>query len=238
MSTNKIFCFGDGYAAGHIWPEWPQILQALLPDHKVITQAGIGAGPEWIVTCIVNSLTDLTGHSVIVQWPQPNRFDKIINNDRWRQIVATDPHYNSNLYTVGQHTWWLSSASQLPQITQYHDQYVCWQQHQQRSGDYQQLVKHALANLQCHYVSDSVQNQITYSQAGRFKEIRQREVQPSPMVHFCYLVEHLLPQLNVSVSEHRLLQLQKEIHAQAWIPYDPDRQSIWEDLVNRMSAID
>ena len=44
---NKIFCFGDGFATGHIWPEWPQILQELAPQYQVINTAGIGAGSEF-----------------------------------------------------------------------------------------------------------------------------------------------------------------------------------------------
>ena len=46
----KIFCFGDGFATGHIWPEWPQILQTLLPDKQIINTAGIGAGAEFLVS--------------------------------------------------------------------------------------------------------------------------------------------------------------------------------------------
>jgi hypothetical protein len=45
----KIFCFGDGFATGHIWPEWPQILQALVPNCQVVVTAGIGAGSEFLV---------------------------------------------------------------------------------------------------------------------------------------------------------------------------------------------
>ena len=44
FNMNKIFCFGDGFATGHIWPEWPQILQALVPQHQVINTTGIGEG--------------------------------------------------------------------------------------------------------------------------------------------------------------------------------------------------
>ena len=54
MSINKIYTFGDGFATGHIWPEWPQLLQALLPDYTIINTAGIGAGCEFLISELVH----------------------------------------------------------------------------------------------------------------------------------------------------------------------------------------
>ena len=42
MSINKIVCLGDGFAANHIWPEWPAIIQALYPDITVKNYGEIG----------------------------------------------------------------------------------------------------------------------------------------------------------------------------------------------------
>jgi hypothetical protein len=57
MSTNKIFCLGDGYAHGHIWPEWPQILQAIIPDYEIVTLSGYDPDREEIWKMIVESLS-------------------------------------------------------------------------------------------------------------------------------------------------------------------------------------
>lgn len=74
----KIFTFGDGFATGHVWPEWPQILQALITDHKVINTAAIGAGSEFLVTHFVDLMPQIQNSVVIFQWPNALRFDKLI----------------------------------------------------------------------------------------------------------------------------------------------------------------
>ena len=62
----KIYTFGDGFATGHLWPEWPQILQALVPDYQVHNTAGIGAGAEWLVSGFVDLIPDLSEHLSLI----------------------------------------------------------------------------------------------------------------------------------------------------------------------------
>ena len=89
----KIFTFGDGYATGHIWPEWPQILKALCPEHEIINTAGIGAGYEFLVSNFVYMLPQLHNQATIFQWPHPQRFDKLLEDESWDDIIKNDTTY-------------------------------------------------------------------------------------------------------------------------------------------------
>lgn len=227
MFTNNIYCFGDGYATGHIWPEWPQILQALLPDCKITIIAGIGAGPEWLVTRMVQELDHMHNSTVVFQWPQADRFDKLVTEQQWQQIGQQDPVYHFNFYSAHGQTWWLSSASQNPKVTQYHN-IVQSAQHFQRLNNYQTLVQHTLENIGCQVVFTTTHTQEQFARQSRFDTIRQQEVQPSPLVHFYFVKEVLLPQLKKKpVALDRLEQL---IANQTWVAYDPNRKEIWQQL--------
>ncbi|CAB4138135.1 hypothetical protein UFOVP328_328 [uncultured Caudovirales phage] len=232
MYTDRIYCFGDGYATGHIWPEWPQILQALLPKYQVIITAGIGAGPEWMVTRMIQQLDEIAHSRVIWQWPMAERFDKLIEDRDWLETVATDPVYHFNLLNNHDQTWWLSSASTVPKIKQYHSEYVQPAQHQQRLINYQTLVKNTLENLDCYYLCFSTQQQELYSQQARFQHIRQQQIQPSPEVHFNYCVEKILPELNLTSDLQEKLEFL--IQRQQWLPYDPDSAEIWQEIKDKL----
>ena len=227
----KIYTFGDGFATGHLWPEWPQILQALVPDYQVHNTAGIGAGAEWLVSGFVDLIPDLTGHTVIFQWPQADRFDKMIEDKHWFVIGKTDPVYHFNFHKCSYGTWWLSSASKQPLVREYHEKFVQTGQHKLRLKNYQTLVQNTLENISCPYYFTSTPEHHNYSISNRFQETRQQEVQPSPIVHYYFLVEKILPNINIAVDPARRQRLEQLITAQPWQPYDPYRAAIWQDLV-------
>jgi hypothetical protein len=235
MYTNQIYCFGDGYALGHIWPEWPQILQALLPDYTIVNTAGIGAGPEWLVTQLVHQLPDISNSRIVWQWPTASRFDKLVEDENWHLIATNDPVYHFNLHTKNNQTWWLSSGSQMPEVKKYHSEYVQPRQHQQRLINYQTLVEHTLKQLNCPYIFFSTQDQETYSQQQQFLTTRQKEIQPSPIVHFKYCVEQILPKFNLT-SRYKT-QLELLITDQKWVPYDPDREEIWSRIKGQLQTL-
>lgn len=224
MSTNKIYCFGDGYAHGHIWPEWPQILETLLPTYEVTTISGIGAGPEYLVTQF-SRLLPIKG-IVIFQWPLENRFDKIIQDRHWEQVAASDPVYHSNLYKTNNETWWLSSASNVAEVKQYHSKFVQTHQAKVRLTVYQTLVKEILEKSNCPYFFTSNFEQEYYSQKDL--EIRGEEIQPSTLSHFYFLTKIIMPALKLNSDKIDLLE--HLIKLQTWVPFDPDRQEIWNKI--------
>lgn len=226
MSTNKIFCLGDGYAHGHIWPEWPQILQALLPDHQIITVSGVGSGNEYLVSELLAQGHAVRNQMVVFQWANPLRFDKLIEDQDWENVGKSDAVYAFNFYQCQDRRWWLSSASANPRVKTYHDM-VQKKQAQLRTENYKILTQNYLQNQQCSFYFTSTEAQERYARQSRFVLSRGDQVQPSPPVHFLFLKEIILPNLPMVVDLQRMSLLQQRIEQHAWVPYDPDREEIW-----------
>jgi hypothetical protein len=233
---NKIFCFGDGFATGHVWPEWPQILQALVPQHQVINTAGIGAGPEFLVSGFVDLIQDMQDSTVIFQWPDRGTFDKILQDDSWQSTIDTDPLYKNNIITdrAGR-WWWLSSASRNQEVKNYHTRLIQTLQHARRQQVYQALVSHTCKNLNCQTIHTSTPTQDTFSRSERFKTVRQNQTQPSPIVHFYWLIEEILPQTNIVVDGQRQKTLETIINQTKWTPYNRKRDEIWAQITNHLA---
>jgi hypothetical protein len=231
LQTNKIFTFGDGFATGHIWPEWPQILQALLPDYQVINTAGIGAGAEFLVSGFVDCIPDMHSSTVIFQWPQHQRFDKLVEDDSWQHIISNDSvYYFNTVADCSDRKWWLSSASNAKEVQQYHAQYVQKNQGLNRSRVYQTLVDHTALALDCKIIHTSTQEEENFSRLLQFLATRQSEVQPSPIVHFYWLMEQVLPRVDIDVDQTLKHKLEQLINQTQWIPYCPDRQETWATI--------
>lgn len=230
---NKIFTFGDGYATGHIWPEWPQMLQALLPEYQIVNTAGIGAGAEFLVSGMIDLLPDMHHQQAIVQWPQADRFDKLLQDQSWDTTISNDSVYHFNrVHDTQKREWWLSSASDSVKL--YHEHYVQSLQSYRRLEVFKTLVTHTLNHIACATVHTSTPDQEFYSKQTRFITTRQNQVQPGPVVHFYWTVEKILPKLTVQVDQSRLVMLENLINKTNWVPYDPDRESIWQDIVRKL----
>jgi hypothetical protein len=231
----KIYTFGDGFATGHLWPEWPQILQALVPEYQVHNDcSAIGAGAEYLVTGFVDLVPELENQLVIFQWPQADRFDKLIEDKHWFHVGKTDPVYHFNFLKRPYGTWWISSASRQPDVQEYHKKFVQAEQHKIRLKNYQTLVRNTLENLNCNYFFTSTDEQQYYSTLNRFSENRQQEVQPSPVVHYYFLMEKILPNIDITYDQARAQRLENLIITQTWQAYDPYRKEIWRDLVAKL----
>lgn len=228
---NKIFTFGDGFAAGHIWPEWPQILQALLPDYQIINTSMVGAGPEWLVHQLVAQLDQVSNHLVIFQWPIADRFDKLIEDDHWKHIADSCAVYAFNQQQIAQELWWCSSASTQAQVQQYHREFVQKKQHELRLKNYQLLVQNTLLNLQCEYLQITTDEQEQFSQRTEYRELRLSQVQPSPLVHLEFIEKILMVQMpQITFNKTRLAELKHRISSHNWQAYDPDRNEVWTQM--------
>lgn len=227
----KVFCFGDGYATGHIWPEWPQILQVLAPDYQVINIAAIGAGSEFLVSEFVEYLDQMQDSTIIFQWPHHKRFDKLIEDKSWDEIIANDSvyHFNVNLDSHGR-KWWNSSGSTTDKVQTYHRHYVQTQQSTRRQQVYQALVSQTAANLNCKLVYTTTEAEDAYSRLNRFADLRGTQVQPAPPVHFYWLMENIIPQAEIEISTKIQSQLEALLLQTQWVPYDPDREEIWNNI--------
>ena len=225
---NKIFCLGDGYAHGHIWPEWPQILQALCPEYTIVPVTGIGAGNEILISQLLTQ--NISNQKVIFQWAQHNRFDKLLQDNDWKQIAESDSVYHFNFYKTIDQTWWLSSASQQPEIKKNHDFYIQEEQSKLRYQNQQMLVKTYLEFNRAEYYFTSTEAQENFSRQSRFDHVRGTEIQPSPIVHFFFVTEQLAPAINLKIDENLVEILKNKIQNHKWVPYDPDREEIWNNM--------
>jgi hypothetical protein len=229
MLTNKIFCIGDGFAHGHIWPEWPQIIQALLPTYDINLISGVGAGNEFLISEFLTYGKSIHSQKIIFQWADANRFDKLVQDLKWDNLGKFDPVYHFNFYQFDDRKWWLSSASNDSFIQLYHNFYIQDKQAQLRLQNQKTLIENYLQHNQCTYYFTSTHNQITFSQDSRFNtDIK--EVQPIPIVHFYFATEVLLPNIGIEVDVNRYRLLKHRILDQIWIPYDPDRIEIWKQI--------
>ena len=227
---NSIFCFGDGYAHGHIWPEWPQILQTLLPDTTVETHTGIGAGNEYLINSLIQLGDKIVGQTVIFQWASPYRFDKLIQDDAWIDRAKQDPVYYFNLYDSAHGTWWLSSASTDKKIQEYHDVFVQNKQAKLRFDNQKILIENYLNAKKCKYLFVSTGSQEQFVLSHPAKKFKRAEVQPAPLLHFYYVKEILEPALTLNIKPARYNELENRIKTHNWKAYDPDREEIWQKM--------
>ena len=230
MSTNKIFCLGDGFAYGHIWPEWPQIMQALLPQYEIVLISGIGAGNEFLISELLEKGSEIENQTVIFQWADPVRFDKLIQDTDWVNLAKSDPVYHFNFYQYNNRNWWLSSASQLDQIHEYHNYYIQDKQAQLRLQNQKILIQNYLQNNHCNYCFTSTQTQMEFSNESRFAQLIGTEIQPTPIVHFYFVTEVILPAINIVCNADRAAVLKNRIADHSWVAYDPDRSEIWQKI--------
>jgi hypothetical protein len=225
---NDIFCFGDGFACDHIWPSWPSMIQALYPSNTVTNYGGIGAGHEFVVASIVEAHKNNSQGFFLVQWPHANRFDKLLVDDSWNDLIKTDPVYHFNTVTVGTKNWWLSSASESEQIKHYHNFYVQSEQAELRDFNYRYLVSDLLKNQSIFFSTREMQQ---FSKQDRFDLTRLDQIQPSPVVYMHYVEEFILPKMPAQPDQLLLGNLKSKILKQNWIPYDPDRKEIWQSII-------
>jgi hypothetical protein len=246
-----IYTFGDGFAAGHIWPEWPQVLAAVC-DQPVINHGYPGAGNDLIFsTATEMALVANKPSTFIIQWTSWNRFDKLLEDDSWDDTIQNDKRYAHAVYEINDNKWWLSSGSS--QLKEYRTRYQ--QQKQRQLFDiYHMTLLDSFLKQQghvCFYclTYDFDTNKLTDAQIKLLSQLpwinkltgmdsmigvadRGTEIQPLPLGHARWIADYLpLP----SISNAKLTQLIELISIQQWIPYDPDREEIWTRLVQKLS---
>ena len=246
-----IYTFGDGFAAGHIWPEWPQILSAVC-NEPVINHGYPGAGNDLIFsTAIEIALAATQSSTFIIQWTSWNRFDKLLEDNSWNETIKNDKKYSHAVYEINNKKWWLSSGS--TQLYNYHDQYQQQTQRQLFDIYHMMLLDNFLKQRghNCFYcltydfdtcklteVQTTLLNQLPWinNLSGMDSIIsttdRGTEIQPLPLGHARWILDFLsLP----SIDNKKLQRLIDLISAKTWIPYDPDREEIWTQIVQKLS---
>lgn len=240
--------FGDGFATGHIWPEWADIVDALYPDIECVNVSAIGAGPEFIVDNIIAEHTKSPDAWFLVQWPEPHRFDKLIEDDSWDRIINADSVYNFNRVTANDKSWWISSASRHPDIAKYHRHFIQHNQARSRLVNAVYLTANLLKNQSTFFLTSIAKftqkektilstapwswhepwsGMLEFGKLPEFANTIQKYPQPDPIVHFAYVEQIILPTIPARPDENRIKELKKRIHEHKWQAYDPERAEIW-----------
>ncbi len=253
-----IYTFGDGFAAGHIWPEWPQLIEPIL--HQPLKNFGhIGAGNEYIYNCAIKSAFTATSDDLfLVQWTDCMRFDKLIEDKQWEMIQETDKVYQGITATSFDQTWWSTSASELDEINQYKSFYIQFQQATNRTVLYMITLSKILNSLNIRHVYFSTYSfdHSTHTNYKELKElpwidfpmgmeewsrdhdkIRKNEIQPSPLIHLKYIIEKILPKLQIKINIKILDEIYKLVDDYDFEPYHWDREQIWKNLKNEISLL-
>lgn len=226
---NKIFCVGDGYGQTKLWPQWPMMVDLLMPDREVEIFSPAGAGPEIMVEYLLHQGNALVGQTVIIEWSNPDRLDKLISPEsvKWLEIAISDPVYKYNFVTLndGSH-WWLSSDSTRPEVLEYHEKTIDRAQAVRRMFNYVVLMQSYLKDHNVKYVSTSLEEMYTYYKYGKHAELfRTNKVggrQPQPIVHFDFVVERLLPNLEKHISADEIDFARCLVTDIDWRPFDEE----------------
>jgi hypothetical protein len=250
-----FYTFGDGFAAGHIWPEWPQMLEAVTQT-DVMNFGHVGAGNEYIFNCAIKSaLTASTSDVFLVQWAPPNRFDKIKQDIIWQQLHDNDTNYKGIQSDVFAQRWWSTSASDTKEILDYKNFYIQSDQTENRSVLYMIALSNMLnfLNIKHFYFFTYTHD---YSTHLNFKDLQLLpwvgnksmydwakgmpeygpEIQPSPIVHLKWVIEKILPALGINILPNRQ-KIEKLIETHIFVPFHHDRKQHWEDLKFEISLL-
>jgi len=253
-----IYTFGDGFASGHIWPEWTQLLEPILQT-PVKNFGHIGSGNEYIFNCAVKSALTATSSDIfIIQWASPNRFDKLIEDTVWTELQETDSVYKGIVANSYNQTWWATSGSSLPEIIKYKEFYIQVQQAINRTVLYMITLSKLLDSLgikhlyfstyffdySSHDNYEDLKNLpwVQFDQgmeewSRQFSNIRGTEIQPKPLIHVKYIVENLLPKLGIVLDSKISNAVYSLVNSIEFTPYNCDRDQIWNNLKDEINLL-
>lgn len=221
----KVLCiadgFGDSWAVPQWYPnylKWPEIISLMTRGVDLVNHSRYGAGNEYISHCLRQNLD--TVDLVLVQWAMPNRLDLVLSQDnlheaKWRQEIAKDNVYKDNIVNLGTVNYWISSASVLPLVKEYHSTYISVEQHRLRS---QLSVEHAklllnarnidyrfLLTVNSSYLGNTIeadehwcwhqpwQGMDDFRHHSEFANLDLGITQPIPLIAFDFIKKYIMP---------------------------------------------
>jgi hypothetical protein len=225
--------FGDSRAVPSWYPDyikWPEIIKLMTRGVTLHNLSRYGAGNEYILHCLRNNLIDK--QAVIIQWAIPNRLDLTLSHnseytDFWAKKIASDPIYNNNILSCGNDSIWISSASTVPEVREYHTKFIGLRQHQLRSQFY---IDYAILLLKeipygfmltktSSYLNETIydhsnwfwnqpfQGMCEFRHDSKYAELELNITQPLPLVQFDFIRRCIQPRFNLPWRSER------EIHA-------------------------
>ena len=224
--------FGDSHAVPPWYPDyikWPEIIKLMTRGITLHNLSRYGAGNEYILNCLRNNLADK--QAIIVQWTVPNRLDLVLShipeyNSFWSQKISEDPIYNNNILSCGNDSVWISSASTMPEVREYHTKFIGSRQHQLRSQfyiDYATLllkdIPHGfMLTKTSNYLGETVrdhnnwfwnqpfQGMCEFRHHSKYAGLELDIAQPLPLVQFDFIKQFIQPKLQLPWRNEREIQ--------------------------------
>ena len=228
----KILCVGDGFGKGHVHPMWPQILTKVVHNTQIDNLCEVGAGNEFIANAVIDACEHAEYDYVFVQWALSQRLDLINQNQNGiTKAIVKDPTYNNKYSNVllKKRSWWLSSASKIDLIKDYHKNYITNEQHCLRSIFYIKMIDMYLKekkitnlffssyNLDFLDLSESKlidwsnwhNEKIGMHEYGKkyLPKYTSKEIQPHTMVHIDYVQNVLCPSVGLEPDSLKLKEM-------------------------------
>jgi len=224
--------YGDSRAVPAWYPDyikWPEIIQLMTRGLTLYNLSRYGAGNEYITQCLRANLSGKD--AVLIQWAQPNRLDLVLSHDPihkefWDTQISNDPVYRDNVLKCDRNQIWLSSASMVKGVREYHEKYIGIEQHQIRSQiyiDYATLLlkdcPHGfLLTSASDYLGESVtdhskwhwhqkfQGMCEFRHYSKYAELDLGITQPIPLIHFDFIQQFIQPKFNLPWRSEKEIQ--------------------------------
>jgi hypothetical protein len=215
--------FGDSVAVPNWYPnyiKWPEIIRLMTKGVTLTNLSRYGAGNEYIVQCLRNNLVNQ--HAVLIQWAIPSRLDLTLSHtpeytEFWKTQIASDPVYHNNIVQVGQDQMWISSASTLSSVREYHEKFIGLKQHQIRSQIYIDYATLLLQNVphgflltsNNKYLEKTIKNETNWYWHERFcgmcefrthskyANLDLKITQPIPLIQFDFIKQFIQPRFKL-----------------------------------------
>jgi hypothetical protein len=215
--------FGDSVAVPPWYPsyiKWPEIIKLMTRGVTLHNFSRYGAGNEYIIQCLRNNCSGKD--AVLIQWADPKRLDLILSDNPthsnfWSEQIAMDTSYSNNVVPLGDDRVWISSASTSAGVVEYHNRFICQQQHQLRSQLYVDYATLLLAPIQhgflltttSEYLDTTVkdhdhwhwhnkfQGMCEFRHQSKYADLELGLVQPTPLVQFDFVRQFIQPKFDL-----------------------------------------
>lgn len=224
--------FGDSVACPTWYPEyhkWPAILKLMTKNVDIIDFCRYGAGNEYITSCLKHNYQ--RADIVFVQWAMPNRLDLMLAHERsmldqWHDKINSDEVYKDNFQDIDQDRWWISSASTLDWVKDYHNRFISKKQHQNRSKIYIEYAHELLRSKKHGFLltcdSGYLKNidvdpdvwiwhepwkgMHDWRYHSRYRHLDLGVVQPIPLIHLDFIQRFIMPKFDLPWRSEREIQ--------------------------------
>jgi hypothetical protein len=226
----NLLTIADGYGDSNATPpwyrnyiKWPKLVQQMAANVNLTNLSRYGAGNEYMVECLRAHID--SADMILFQWTQVNRLDLLLDHTPdiqsfWQEQIDKDPVYNENVLSIKNDSYWISSASKNEFIQAYHNKFISYPQHQNRTElyiDYATMLLEKknksfkfLLTYSLPFLKDmdiNKDNWVWHKDYTGMENFRyyskyadvdlKTYVQPCPLIHFDFIKQYIMPKIDL-----------------------------------------